>query len=327
MRASSILKASRRIAESQNILILTHERPDGDALGSMLGLTHMLHALGKTVSPVSADGISSVFKFLPGSETIGERLPETYDLCILVDCGDAERIGRLAGSLPRPPDINFDHHKTNSDFAAINIVEPKANATAELLTELAPRLGLRISPDAAMCLLVGVVTDTIGFRVPATNQRTLTITKRLMRAGGSLPEAMERTLHRHSFAAMRYWGAGLSRLERDGDLIWTSLSLPARKAADYPGRDDADLINVLSSIEDARVAMIFVEQEGGLVKISWRAREGLDVTPLASSFGGGGHPAASGATTVGALEEVIPRVVKATREWYRTQTNAHPAPG
>jgi bifunctional oligoribonuclease and PAP phosphatase NrnA len=325
MRTASILDASRRIADSHQVLILTHERPDGDALGSMLGLTHMLRAAGKTVFPVSADGISSVFRFLPGSETIGERLPETYDLCILVDCGDAGRIGRLAGSLPRPPDINFDHHVTNSAFAAVNIVEPKANATAELLTELAPRLGLVINPDAAMCLLVGIVTDTIGFRVPATNQRTLTITKRLMRAGGSLPEAMERTLHRRSFTAMRFWGAGLSRLERDGDLLWTSLPLAERKAAGYSGRDDADLINVLSSIEDARVAIIFVEQDGGLVKVSWRAREGLDLTPLATSFGGGGHPAASGATVDGLLEDVMARVLHSTREWYRAQTETHAA--
>jgi bifunctional oligoribonuclease and PAP phosphatase NrnA len=322
MRKSSILQASQRIAESRRVLILTHERPDGDALGSMLALAHMLRAVGKTVFPVSADGMSSVFRFLPGSETISEHLPESYDLCILVDCGDAARIGRLAGSLPRPPDINFDHHVTNSAFAAVNIVEPKANATAELLTALAPRLGLTIDADAAMCLLVGVVTDTIGFRVPATNQRTLTITKRLMRAGGSLPEAMERTLHRHSFAAMRFWGAGLARLEREGDLLWSSLPLSERKAAGYVGRDDADLINVLSSIEDARVAMIFVEQDGGLVKISWRAREGLDVTPLAASFGGGGHPAASGATAEGTLEEVRQRVLQATKEWYRAQTKA-----
>jgi bifunctional oligoribonuclease and PAP phosphatase NrnA len=320
MRTSLVAQARERIRRSQRVLILTHERPDGDALGSMLALTHMLRAAGKTVFPVSADGLSAVFRFLPGSETITERLPEEYDLCILVDCGDAERIGRLAGSLPRPPDINFDHHITNSAFAAINVVEPKANATAELLTDLAPRLGLTIDPEAAVCLLVGVVTDTIGFRIPATNLHTLQITQRLMRLGGSLPEAMERTLHRHSFAAMRYWGAGLSRLEREGGLLWASLPLAERKAVQYPGRDDADLINVLSSIEEGRVAMIFVEQEDGHVKISWRAREGLDVTPLAASFGGGGHPAAAGATAEGTLEEVRARVLDATRAWYRAQT-------
>jgi bifunctional oligoribonuclease and PAP phosphatase NrnA len=319
MRTSLITAAREKIRKANHVLILSHERPDGDALGSMLAMAHMLRGLGKTAHPVSGDGISSAFRFLPGSDGIQDSLPEAYDLCILVDCGDSARIGRLAGSLNRPPDINFDHHITNSAFAAINIVDPQANATAELLTTMAPKLGLTISGDAAFCLLVGVVTDTIGFRIPGTNLRTLQITQKLMRLGGSLPDAMERTLHRHTYPAMRYWGAGLTRLEREGDLLWTSLPLEERKAAQYPGRDDADLINVLSSIEDARVAMIFVEQDGGQVKISWRAREGLDVTPVAAMFGGGGHPAASGATAAGTLDEVSARVLAATRAWYQTQ--------
>jgi phosphoesterase RecJ-like protein len=161
-----------------------------------------------------------------------------------------------------------------------------------------------------------LVSDTLGFRTPSTGLHELEVTQTLMRAGGSLPEAVEHGLHRRPFSAARYWGAGLSRLERDGEIVWTSLTLADRRAAAYPGRDDADLINILSSIDGNKVAVIFIEQENRKVKISWRVREGMDVTPLAISFGGGGHPAASGAVVEGNLDEVSRSVIQATAEWY-----------
>jgi phosphoesterase RecJ-like protein len=164
-------------------------------------------------------------------------------------------------------------------------------------------------------LLAGLVADTLGFRTPNTGLHTLDVARSLMAAGASLPDIIERGLYRRSFAAARYWGAGLSHLERDGDMVWATLSLAERKAAGYPGRDDADLVNVLSSIDGNRAALLLIEQEGGKVKISWRVREGMDVTPLAALFGGGGHPAASGASVDGSLEEVCRKVVAATRQW------------
>jgi bifunctional oligoribonuclease and PAP phosphatase NrnA len=139
-----------------------------------------------------------------------------------------------------------------------------------------------------------------------------------MAAGASLPDIIERSLHRRSFAAARYWGFGLGHLEQAGDVVWATLSLAERKAAGYPGRDDADLVNILSSIDGTRAALLFIEQEGGKVKISWRVREGMDVTTLAASFGGGGHPAASGASLDGGLDEVCRKVVAATQAWLAT---------
>jgi phosphoesterase RecJ-like protein len=104
-------------------------------------------------------------------------------------------------------------------------------------------------------------------------------------------------------------------LERDGDLVWTSLTLEDRRAAGYPGRDDADLVNILSSIDGPAAAVIFIEQDGGKIKVSWRVVRGLDVTELAISFGGGGHPAASGANIEGSLAEVSRNVLSRTKEW------------
>jgi phosphoesterase RecJ-like protein len=325
MDALSLRQARDLIARNQSVLLLTHQRPDGDALGSMLGLGHMLNAAGKKTYPVLTEGISSVFRYLPGSGEIRVELPPAYDISILVDCADSQRVSLPGGAKARPPDLIIDHHVTNERFAAINLVDPEATATAELITDLAGDLGLSIPPEAAMCLLAGVVTDTLGFRTPNTGLHTLDVVERLIRAGGALPETIERSLHRRSFAAARYWGAGLSRLERDGDLVWTSLTLEDRRAAGYPGRDDADLVNILSSIEGPAAAVIFIEQDGGKIKVSWRVVSGLDVTGLAISFGGGGHPAASGANIEGSLDAVSRNVLARTKEWLAANLPQPPA--
>lgn len=326
MDSESLRHAHDLIARSRHVLVLTHQRPDGDALGSMLGMSHMLQAAGKKAFPVLAEGISSVFRYLPGTGDIRAELPESFDLTVLVDCADRERIGLPEKSFTPAPaepglptalpiDLVIDHHVTNGRFAAVNLVDPSAASTAELIVDLAGGLGLSIPRDAAACLMAGVVTDTLGFRTPNTGIHTLEVAAALIRAGGSLPETVERSLYRRSFAAVRYWGAGLSRLERDGDMVWTWLTLADRSAAGYPGRDDADLVNILSSIDGPAVAVILLEQEGGKIKISWRVEDGLDVTPLAISFGGGGHPAASGAQVAGSLEEVREAVLRRTKQW------------
>jgi phosphoesterase RecJ-like protein len=319
MDPESVRQARTMLHAAGSVLLLTHIRPDGDALGSLLGLGHMLRAAGKAAYPVLAEGMSSVFRFLPGSAEVRPSLPEAYDLCVLVDCADRGRISLPEGAALRGPDLLIDHHVTNELFAAVNLVAPEATAAAELIADLAEPLGLEISRDAAVCLLAGLVADTLGFRTPNTGLHTLDVAQRLIRAGASLPDVIERSLHRRSFAAARYWGAGLSQLEREGELVWATLTLRDRSLSGYPGRDDADMVNVLSSIDGSRAAVVFIEQEGGRIKISWRVRAGMDVTPLAASFGGGGHPAASGAVVAGELTEVRDRVLAATRQWLAGQ--------
>jgi phosphoesterase RecJ-like protein len=135
----------------------------------------------------------------------------------------------------------------------------------------------------------------------------------LMKAGASLPVLYEQALVQRSFEAARLWGVGLLGLQRENGLVWTSITQDEKKAINYPGRDDADLVNVLSSITDADVAVIFLEQPGGKIKISWRAKPGFDVAQIALYFGGGGHQAAAGAEVVGSLQEVQDKVLEATR--------------
>jgi phosphoesterase RecJ-like protein len=297
---------------AQNIIIASHIRPDGDAIGSTLGLGLALQQAGKKVSMVLADGVPSEFRHLPGSNKITKHAAGPFDMAIVLDCSDIERVGGALNGVARP-DLIIDHHITNQAFGILNLIDPEAVATSSILVENLPKWGLSITPDVASALLTGVVSDTLGFRTSNTTPAALRQAALLMEKGANLPELYQRALINHTFEGLRYWGQGLTHLQREGPLAWTTLSLEDRTRAPYYGNDDADLVNLLSTIQDTDVAVLFVEQKGGRVKISWRSRPGVDVSRIAVQFGGGGHPAASGAEVNGSLEEIQDSVLKATR--------------
>ena len=302
----------KAIAGAQRVRVLSHIRPDGDAIGSLLGLGLALAQAGKQVELVLSDGLPASFRHLPGADRVRTAGQDPYDLLAVVDCAERKRAG---AALPEgiTPDLNIDHHATNDHFARLNLIDTQAVATAAMLAERLPGWGLTISAEVAAALLTGLITDTIGFRTPNVTPATLRLAADLMDAGADLAVLYQRALVRRSFPAARYWGAGLASLQQEGGLVWASLRLDDRRAAGYSGNDDADLINVLSSVDGGCVALIFVEQPNGRVKVSWRAIPGVDVSLVAVSFGGGGHPAAAGAEVEGGLDEVIARVLQATR--------------
>jgi phosphoesterase RecJ-like protein len=296
----------------QRILVVSHQRPDGDAIGSLLGFGLALQAAGKTVQMVSADGVPTSCRYLVGYEQVVKKPEGAFDYIIVVDCSDIKRVGIEMQTYPQP-DLNIDHHVTNENFARFNLVDPQAVATAEILAELLPALGLPITQVVAASLLTGLITDSLGFRTSNMTPKVLRLAADLTERGANLPELYNASLMQRSYNAIQYWAAGLSHLQRNGRMIWTTLTLADRKTADYPGRDDADLINVLSSVSDIDVALIFVEQSHHKVKVSWRAQPGIDVSQIAQSFGGGGHLAAAGAEIQGNLEAVCHQVLLATQ--------------
>jgi phosphoesterase RecJ-like protein len=310
----STVAAGKRIADSQRIIVVSHERPDGDAVGSLLGLTVALRQEGKEVTPVLVSGVPSRFQFLPSADTVEKSIPPSCDLLIAVDCGADDRFGFAVDLFPRAPDINIDHHPTNTEFAAINIVRPEAAATTQMLYELIPDWNLSLSEPVATSLLTGLLTDTIGFRTTNTTPQSLRVAAALLDLGAPMADLYERALIQMSLVAARYWGPGLTRLQQDEGLVWSSLTLDDRRRVGYPGDDDADLVNVMMTIDEARVVVLFIEQPGGRVKISWRAQRGLDVSSVATQFGGGGHKPAAGATLDGELAEVQAKVLAATRK-------------
>lgn len=303
-----------RLAIAKKIVIASHVRPDGDAIGSLLGLGLALRDAGKSVQMILVDGVPASFKYLEGSKLIQKEPSGDHDTFITVDCADFKRTGKAFENFSQP-DINIDHHVTNEKFGELNLIEADEVATAAILTNHLPQWGLMITQPIAAALLTGIITDTLGFRTPNTTPEALRQAAALMEAGVDMPGIYMRALVKKTYPAAKYWGAGLASLESKHGIVWGSLTLADRKSAGYGGNDDADLINMISAIDGNKVGMVFVEQNDNHVKISWRALEpDVDVSPVAQYFKGGGHAAAAGADIQGSLSEVQKEVLKKTRE-------------
>ena len=305
----------QQFAAAKNFVIVGHIRPDGDAVGSMLGLAHALRDSGKNVVCVLQDGVPDKYAFLPGAVEVRTSIPLDYDYLIVVDSSDIMRTGKVLDELPEP-DLVIDHHNTHDDFGKLEYVLPEVEATALILVESIPNWGLTITKDAATCLLAGLLSDTIGFRTANTQPAALRAAADLIEKGADFHDVYLKTLSDKTLAEARYWGQGLSKIEQNGAIVWSTLTLNDRIISSYQGNDDADLINILAAIKGPLMTILFVEQEGG-VKISWRSVEGVDVSKLAREFGGGGHKAAAGADVEGNLKSIQENVIISSERYLK----------
>jgi phosphoesterase RecJ-like protein len=197
---------SQRLASAQKILIASHVRPDGDAVGALLGLGLALQEGGKSVQMVLGDGVPGAFRDLPGARQITRRAGGIFDLVIVVDCSDLKRVGGALDGFAAP-ELVVDHHVTNLNFAPISWVEPTAAATCEILARNLPALGFPISQAAATALLAGIISDTLGFRTSNMTSDVLRLAADLMDRGANLPELYQRSLVGRSLL-----GGGLAAL-------------------------------------------------------------------------------------------------------------------
>lgn len=310
----AIIKEQFRNAK--DFVIVGHIRADGDAVGSMLGLGHALRASGKNVACVLQDGMPEKYTFLPGAAEVRTSMPEKYDYLIVVDSSDIMRTGKVLEGISMP-DLVIDHHKTHDDFGRIEYVLPEAEATALVLVESLPQWGLPITQEVATCLLTGLLSDTIGFRTSNTQPAALRAAADLMEKGVDFHDIYLKTLSDKTLAEALYWGQGLTKIQQNGAILWSSLTLNDRITSGYQGNDDADLINILSAIKGPLITILFIEQEGGGVKISWRSVKGVDVSILAREFGGGGHMAAAGADVEGNLTKIQQAVITSAERYLK----------
>ena len=301
------------LQHSNRILVTSHIRPDGDAIGSLIGMGIALQSAGKQCQLVLTDGLPSKYRFLEGSDMISKEIKPGYDLIIALDCSDQQRMGKYFSSLD--VDISIDHHITNDHFAWHNLVLANEPATAAILAQYLPQWGYSLSPAISNALLMGMLTDTIGFRTSNVTPRFLNIAAQLMEKGADLSDLYEKVITNQSFSASLLWGFALSRLQKKDGIAWTSITLEDRKLAGYSGKDDADLTNLLSAIENISICILFNEQNNCKIKVSWRSDSNIDVSTIASRFGGGGHPPASGAEIIGTLKEVEEMVLKVSRQF------------
>lgn len=304
--------ASRLVDGAQHILVVTHVDPDGDAIGSMLGLSHALRGLGKDVIAAVDGGVPGDLAFLPGAEDVRSTLDNLdVDLVIAVDCGDVRRmgaVGLVALELDAPL-INLDHHPTNTLFGQVNLVDPETVAAAEGVLDWLDTLAPDLTYATAFCLLTGIVTDTLCFRTDSVRPDTLGKAQRLMLCGASLTEIVQRTVNRRSAAGMRLWRAVMPTVQLEEHVIWAVITREMYQAAGYPEHDDAGLVGTLIQVDEAYISAVFKEKPDGTVEIGFRAVPGFDTSALAVMLGGGGHRLASGATVAEPLETLVPRVI------------------
>jgi phosphoesterase RecJ-like protein len=321
--------AAEIIRRSTRILLVCHLSPDGDAIGSLLGLGLGLRALGKMPTLACESPIPLAFSFLPGFDTIVNTIEATpagssnpgaapFDLVISLDCSDIARLGNIydAGRLAGLPLLNIDHHITNIHFGDVNLVQPQAASTAEIILALLERLGVPIDYDKgglATCLLTGIVTDTLGFRTSSVTPQVMQAATRLMEAGASLSQVTHYAFHQRPLAELCLLARGLGRMQAEGALAWSKVTLADHRTCGDVEDGDAGLAGMLVRTKEIHVAAVFVEGENGQVDVSFRADPGFDVAEVALSLGGGGHPAAAGCTVTGSLEAAQARVLPMLR--------------
>lgn len=303
--------AASAIHDAQTILVVSHVSPDGDAIGSLLGMTTTLKALGKTIVGALDDEIPNYLAFIPQSDTIVQTVSDEFDLMISVDASDEVRTGSVGdyGRNHSKTVINLDHHPTNTGFGDIHLVVPTAVSACEIVFDLITHMGLDISEDTAYVLLVGMVTDTLGFRVDSTTARTLAVAQALMEKNAPLPQIMARTLNSRDYESVIVWKAAYPSVQLDGQVIYGTITLQDIQSSGLDKVSDGGLVSHLVTVNEARVSVVFKEQPNNQVEISFRSKKGYDVGSLAFSLGGGGHTQASGCTVDGTLDEVKARVL------------------
>ncbi len=321
-----------RLRSARHVLAVSHEHPDADTVGAVMGICLLVEALGGRATAVCTDPIPPLYGFLPGLERFrtDPDPAEAYDLLVLADCASAERVGavatRNAGLFDALPRVIVDHHASNGGSGDADWIDPDAAATCEMVALLAVRLGLPLGlADRALAdvLMAGIVMDTATFAHPNATPRTLAVSAALVAEGAPLSDISRRLYRTKPDAQLRLFGRVLDRLGTSPDhlVIWSTL-LPADlgETGAIPAHSEG-IIDLLAQSEDAEVSMLLKEQDDGSTRLSVRTKPGgVDATVLTGAFGGGGHARAAGASVplpladaVVAVREVAERLAAEVR--------------
>jgi phosphoesterase RecJ-like protein len=310
-------EGAHAIREAGSILLVTHIHPDGDAIGSLLGLANALWARGKQVDTVVDGGVPKFLQFVPSADRVlSELTVGQWDVMISLDSSDEERTGKSGefGRAHSAKVINLDHHATNTMFGDLHIVVPEAVAATEIVFDWLNRMGDPITTPVATALLTGLVTDTIGFRTSNVKPVTLHIAQALIEAGASLTEIMTRTLNSHPYSFVEIWKHALPTVQLSDGVISAEITQAHIQEIGLSEIPDTGLVSWLVSVDEAKVSALFKEQPDNTVEVSLRSKVGYDVAHIAFKLGGGGHKQASGATVTGTLSEVKTRVIPMLRD-------------
>lgn len=296
--------------KAETILVVSHMRPDADALGSTLAFTIYLQSLGKNVTAWNEDGIPEKFQYLPQHQllTVSSATPESFDVVLVLDNSNKKRIGTpLAAIAHAGVWINIDHHISNENFADLNYVDPTAPATGQILFEYFEALEIPITPDIAKNLFAAISTDTGSFQYRGTDRRTFHAASRLVECGVNVAElslAIYDSQPRRRLNLLRH-ALNTAQFLCDDHLVTFSLSLADVAKLGVLPEDNEGIIDHLRSVESVVAAVFYEELNDGLVRVSARSKDPrVNVSTLCAQFGGGGHPLAAGARVRGSIAEI-----------------------
>lgn len=319
-------EACALVLHARNVVLTTHAGPDGDGIGSMLGLSMALRAMGKTEAMVCADPVPPDLAFLPDAGRIHvlhdlKELPFVPDLVVVCDSASLPRLGAVytawESHFAALPILNLDHHRTNTRFGQVNLVDTTAAATVEIAHELLDRLQVELTQAAATALMTGLVTDTLGFRTESVTPRTLALAAQLLERGAPLDEISHRVFSATRYEKLRLWGYALTHLQRseDGRIAWTVVPREVRTELGAKETDLMGLVSLIEGIEGADVAILAWNKRLDPLRtgISLRSRT-VDVAAIAQALGGGGHAGAAGALLEDTpLNEGVRRAVESAK--------------
>lgn len=307
------------IDKAKNIVILTHEMPDGDAIGSSLALYIGLKQLGKDVDVIIPE-YSKTFEFLPHSDEIKkEGRNERYDLAIALDSGDIKRLNGFATYFEDAnTKISIDHHSSNTMFADYNFVNPTAPACSQILIIVLEALGIIINKEIGTCLLTGIITDTGGFKYKGVTAETFEFVAELLNRGVNVSDVYKKVLQVISKTRFKLMQIAINRLEflEDGKLTFTYITKEDEEKVGAGNNDHDGIVEIGRDIEGVEVSIFLRETDNGY-KISLRSNEYVNVSDICLIFGGGGHIRAAGGNINLPFEQAKAKIIEECKKYLK----------
>ncbi len=306
------------LGQAQDVLIGTHVGPDGDALGSAVALSFFLDARGIPNEVLCASVPPEYLLFMPGCDRVKQEPERTgHDLAVLVDLDALNRLSTVRPffeSCKRT--VLIDHHVPHESPGDLRIVDSHSPATASILTNLLLEVEGAVTREVATCLLVGILTDTGGFRYRNTTPEALKQAAVLVEKGANIVEVAEEVYQTKELAAVKLQAAAIDRMQlaENGRLAWSTLPLEVFAETGALEEHNEGIVNDILSVRTVRVAALIREAKPGKVRASLRSRAGFDVAAVARQFGGGGHKNAAGASFSGTIDEAEAQLVEALRK-------------
>ena len=304
------------IENKQNFGITTHIKPDGDGVGSSLGLCWLLKSLGKSAEVIVRGEIPLAYRNLPGADEIRniEKVEKEYDAVFVIECSDLQRPG--IDGLEEQFTVNIDHHATSEHFGTVNWIDSTASAVGEMIYNLVKAIGGRVTKEIAECVYMALVTDTGSFHFSNTTDRTLKVASELIKAGARPAEISEAVYSNYPWSRIELMRQVLATVKRDesGKVASLRQTLKMREEAGAVDGDNNGFVNIPLASREI-LASIYMREVGEKVyRVSLRSKGDIDVARVAERWGGGGHRNAAGLRIEGDWDEAEQQLVEAVRD-------------